>query len=116
MREMIDTLLVREGDLLVQCTGGVPVLTMAVLAVLSMTGTRVQMLTKGVEAQIMVVAVLNTVELGAPVMTDTEGNNTNTWLVNNCLCYGSLLYSKFLCFVCVAGLLYTEQEVEEAVY
>lgn len=113
MKEMIDTLLVREGDLLVQCTGGVPVLTTAVLAVPSMTGTRVQMLTKGVGAQIMAVAVRNTVELGAPVMTDTEGNNNNTWLVNNCLCYGSLLYSKFLCFVCVAGLLYTEEEVED---
>lgn len=75
MKEMIDMLLVPEGDLLVLCTGGVPVLITAVLAVLSMTGTRVQLLMKGVGAQIMAVAVLNMGELEALVMTDTEGNN-----------------------------------------
>lgn len=71
--EKIDMLLlVQEGDLLVQCTGGVPVLTMAVLAVLNMTGTR-QLHMRGVGVQIMVVAVRIMAELGAPVMTDTEG-------------------------------------------
>lgn len=75
MKEMIDMLLVPEGDLLVLSTGGVPVLITAVLAVLSMTGTRVQLLMKGVGAQVMAVAVLNMGELEALVMTDTEGNN-----------------------------------------
>lgn len=75
MKEMIDMLLVPEGDLLVLSTGGVPVLITAVLAVLSMTGTRIQLLMKGVGAQVMAVAVLNMGELEALVMTDTEGNN-----------------------------------------